>query len=383
MTSHRALVLSEVVVVLLLAGSAVAQVHSQAASEWEGGRAVHDVLALGFTLPLLARRRQPVAVFVLVLAATWIQYELGGGLGQPFFAVLVALYSVGAHTGRPATWLGPLSVVTLAVGVDLPRLRDGAPADEVVPAWFVLLGVWTLGWWVRRRRREAVALTQRAATAEREAEVRAIAAVADERARIARELHDLVSHNIGVVVLQAQGAQRALDDDPERTRGALESIERAGREGLGEMRRLLGLLTGPADGTPDGPQPTLRRLDELVAQVRATGTPVDLEIRGAARELAAGLELTAYRVVQEALTNALKHAPGAPVRVVVDYAAEGVRLSVEDDGTSAGPADVDSGGRGLLGIQERVALYGGELVTGPRPAGGFAVSALLPLEGAQ
>lgn len=390
MTRARALRALDVAFVVALAASALVQVQVTPESELAGGRAVHSLLALGFSLPLLARRRSPVAVLAVVLASTLVQYDLGAGLGQPFFAVVVALYAVGAHAVGPATWVGPTAVVAMAVWLDVPRLQQGDPWDEVVPAWFVLVGAWALGRWVRHRRTEAQQLQRRAAEAERDVEDRARAAVGAERARIARELHDLVAHNMGVIVLQAQGAQRALERDPDQARRALESIEAAGRGGLGEMRRLLDLLTDTGDAPSDEPQPTLDRLSDLVAGVRATGAEVELEVAGEARPLPAGVELTAYRVVQEALTNALKHAPGAPVRVRVGYGRDALHVSVTDAGApalalaastgGAGP-EVESGGRGMVGLRERVALYGGELDAGRRPDGGFSLEVRLPVDG--
>ena len=389
MTRAHALRALDVAFVVVLAATALVQVQMTPEPDLAGGRAVHSLLVLGFSLPLLARRRSPVAVLAAVLAATLVQYDLGAGLGQPFFAVVVALYAVGAHAGRPATWVGPIAVAALAVWVDVPRLQQGDPWDEVVPAWFVLVGVWVLGRWVRHRRAEAEALARRAAQAERDVEERARAAVGEERARIARELHDLVAHSMGVIVLQAQGAQRALDRDPEQARRALESIEAAGRGGLGEMRRLLDLLADTGDEPSHEPQPTLGRLTDLVEGVAAAGAQVDLTVTGEPRPLPGGVELTAYRVVQEALTNALKHAPGAPVRVAVDYGRDTLEVSVTDAGapalalatSSGGGRDVDSGGRGMVGLRERVALYGGRLEAGPGPAGGFALRVRMPVDG--
>lgn len=379
MSRDRILRALEVLVVLALAASGVLQVHSGDVTTLEGGTAVHDVLVLGMTLPLLARRRNAAAVFCVVVAAAWVQYELGGGLGQPFFAVLIALYSVGAYAGWPATLVAPAAVLAQAVLVDVPRLRDGAPWDEVVPAWFLLAGVWGLGRWVRHRREEGAELTARAEVAQREAEAQARVAVAEERSRIARELHDLVAHNMGVIVVQAQGAQRALRQDPERTRQALEDIESAGRSGLAEMRRLVGLLTSPDDPTSGEPQPSLARLDDLLDRVRSTGTRIDLDVRGDVRSLPPGVELTAYRVVQEGLTNALKHAPGASVQVRLDYGRDCLEVGVSDDGGGKAPNRDKDGGHGMVGMRERVALYGGELVAGPRAEGGFAVAARLPV----
>lgn len=389
MNRAHALRALDVAFVVALAATALVQVRVLPEAELAGGRAVHSLLALGFSLPLLARRRSPVAVLAAVLAATLVQYDLGGGLGQPFFAVVVALYAVGAHAGRPATWVGPIAVAALAVWVDVPRLQQGDPWDEVVPAWFVLVGVWALGRWVRHRRFEGELLARRAAAAERDVEERARAAVGAERARIARELHDLVAHNMGVIVLQAQGAQRALEHDPSQVRRALEDIESAGRGGLGEMRRLLDLLVDTGEVASEEPQPTLARLGDLVEGVRSAGADVRLDVTGEARALPPGVEVTAYRIVQEALTNALKHAPGSAVRVTVAHERDALVVSVDDGGARAlavpsgtpRGSGVDSGGRGMVGMRERVALYGGELEAGPRPEGGFSLRARMPLDG--
>lgn len=373
---------AEVVLVLALAGSGIFQVHAASAGALQGGPPVHDVLVAAITLPLLARRTHPTAVFCCIVAATWIQFELGGDLGQPFIAVLVGLYSLGAHARVPATFVGPAAVLGTILLVDVPRLRDGALWDDVVPAWFVLVGTWAFGRWMGHRRRESHLLAERAETAERDAEVQTREAVAAERSRIARELHDLVAHSLGVMVIQSQGAQRTLATDSKRTQEALENIEVAGRDGLSEMRRLLELLTDP-DAPPDAaPQPSLDALPDLVGRVRSAGLDVELTVDGERRDLPAGVELTAYRVVQEGLTNALKHAAGAPVQVRLVYGRDSLEVDVLDDGPDDAAAvtlDPDGHhGRGLVGMRERLALYGGTLSAGPRPGGGYVVSALIP-----
>ncbi|WP_328988555.1 histidine kinase [Kribbella sp. NBC_01245] len=381
----RVLALADLGVVLVLALSALGQVWTSPVAELGGGRGVHSLLVAGFTLPLMVRRRFAVAVFAIVIAAAWLQLQLGGGLGQPFFAVILALYSVGAHASLPATLVGPGAVVLMAVFVDGPRLRDGEPWDQVVPAWFILFAVWAFGRWMRRRAVESAALNARAEAAERDKEEQAARAVADERARIARELHDLVAHSMGVIVIQAQGAQRAIDTAPEQARAALASIETAGRTGLAEMRRLLELLSpepGDADTTP---QPTLEQLPDLIARVREAGLTVDLRIDGVVRALPAGVELTGYRVVQEAMTNVLKHAEAAPVEVRLRYEPECLDIEVRDAGRADGVSGdgAESGGRGLIGMQERVSLYGGTVRAARRPEGGFVVHARIPVDGRQ
>lgn len=384
MPRSRWLLLVDIIVVLTLAGTAGAQLWVSPPVGLVGGVSVHMVLAAAFTLPLLVSRKFPVAVLAIVVASAWLQFELGGGLGQAFFAVIVALYAVGAHGSWLSTFVGPASVVLLAILVDIPRLRHGAPWDEVVPAWFILFGVWGFGRWMHVRAQAAVALTERAEEAERGRHEEALRAVTEERARIARELHDLVAHSMGVIVIQAQGAQRALDTSPERARGALSSIETTGRLGMAELRRLLGLLTDGGADAATVPQPTLLEIPELVARLRATGLSVDLSVEGAVRELPAGVELTGYRVVQEAMTNALKHAGRAQVDVQLRYEPEWFDIEVTDRGPTDRMQPLnghDSGSRGLIGMRERVSLYGGTLEAGPRTgSGGFSVHARIPLE---
>ena len=382
--------LIDLVVVGTLACTAVIQLWVSPPSGLVGGLTVHAVLAVACTLPLLARRRHAVAVFAIVLAAAWVQLELGGGLGQPFFAVLIALYAVGAHASRPITFVGPATVMLQALLVDVSRLREGAALDEVVPAWFILLGVWGFGRWMRHRADAARALQQRAEAAEHDRREHAVRAVREERSRIARELHDLVAHSMGVIVIQAQGAQRVIETSPVRAHDALVSIEAVGRNGLAEMRRLLDLLTDETDVSPT-PQPTLDGIDDLVSQLQATGLEVALHIDGTVEALPAGLELTGYRVVQEALTNALKHSAHGPVDIRLRYESDWLDIRVTDSGGAgtgeAGPGprrdQLNGASRGLAGMRERVALYSGVLTTGPLAGGGFGVHARLPIREGQ
>jgi signal transduction histidine kinase len=238
---------------------------------------------------------------------------------------------------------------------------------------------WIGGRALRSRQLRAEALEDRAAALQRESEERARAAVAEERLRIARELHDVVGHSLGVIVVQA-GAERAtLAEGQASTRDTLVAIERTGREALSEMRRLLDLMRRDDEQVALAPQPSLTHLDELVEKLRAAGLPVELRFEGKPVSLPPGIDLSAYRIVQEALTNALKHAGPARARVTVRYIQDALELEIADDGPGPGD-DSDGGGHGLAGMGERVALYGGTLRTGTRPGGGYAVSARLPLE---
>jgi signal transduction histidine kinase len=247
-------------------------------------------------------------------------------------------------------------------------------ADYVFPP--VLMAVaWASGRAVRARTRLAADLHEAAArVAEASAEEQQLAA-GEERRRIAREMHDLVAHSMSVMVVQAGGARRILAHDPGRALEAATRIERTGREALGEMRNLLGVLNGPHAAL--APQPTLAELGELITRARAAGLPTVLEFRGERRDLPAGLDLAAYRIVQEGLTNAIKYAGHAPTTVTVDWNEDALTLEVRDHGERV--ARTGDGGHGLVGMRERVRLYGGELDAGPADGGGWRVRATLPL----
>jgi signal transduction histidine kinase len=218
---------------------------------------------------------------------------------------------------------------------------------------------------------------RRAQIAERERDLVAREAVVEERARIARELHDVIAHHVSMIVLQAGAERRVLDGANTSTREVLETVERTGRSALTEMRRLLGMLRGDASD-PLTPQPGLTDVPTLVGQLREAGLPVELHVEGELLELPVGIELSAYRIVQEALTNALKHAGEASATVNIRHGLDSLELEIVDDGAGT-PALVASGGHGLVGMRERVALYGGRLDAGRRPGGGFAVRVLLPI----
>jgi signal transduction histidine kinase len=215
---------------------------------------------------------------------------------------------------------------------------------------------------------------------EREREEKAHAAVAEERGRIARELHDVVAHSVSVMVVQAQAGPRLLNE-PEQARGAFRSIEASGREALVELRRLLGVLRTENEQPAVGPQPGLSSLESLLGQLREAGLPVELRVEGEPVQLSPGIDLSAYRIVQEALTNTLKHASGSQAEVTIRYGTSLLELEVVDNGLGS-PASVNGSGHGLIGMRERVALYGGLLEAGPGDVGGYAIRAQLPLTGA-
>jgi signal transduction histidine kinase len=363
------------ILVALLAGTALLDV-------LQTGAPLLDALRVAaIALPLLFRRRAPLPALALVVAATYAGYAEGpavGGSLQAGIALNVALYTVAAHCRRPRALAGAGIVAAFALAYGIPVLVEGGHITAVAAEWALLAGVWLLGRWVRHRRRQTGDLERRAALLEADREALAREAIADERSRIAREMHDSVAHSVSVMVLQAGAAERVLATSPERARQSLVTIQDTGREAIVELRRMLGLLRDPVSEAPLAPQPGVDRLAELLEQVRAAGLPVELTIEGNPRRLPAGVDRSAYRIVQEGLTNALKHAGPAHASVRVRYGDRAVELEVLDDGR--GPRDTGAGGFGLVGMRERAALYGGVLDVGARPGGGYAVRARLPLE---
>lgn len=333
-------------------------------------------------LALAWRRSHPFAVALVVVAANIVQsLAIGTSEGQGvLLPAALALYSVGANEDRPRS-LVPLAlmpIVILAREVRNPENVDVANVLDALAWESTIIAAWLLGAYLRTRRLYVAELHERARRAERDREERARAAVADERARIARELHDAIAHGVSVMVVQAEAAEEMLDGDPERARGPLRKVQRSGREALVELRRLVGMLREVDSDTARAPQPSFTNLDALVATVRESGLPVDLRVEGTPMPLPAGLDLSAYRIVQEALTNALKHAGPAHATVIVRFSGDILELDVSDDGYGAAAAN--GAGHGLAGMRERIALYDGELETGPQPGRrGYRVRARLPL----
>ena len=365
--------------VLVLAVSAQIQIWSAPPAYDVGGRLLNAALAALYTVPLLFARRWPLTVLVVVLGAAAIDYTLGGHGGQQWFALLIAAFAVGSY-GTPAAWGVGLVVLGAALlSVDVPRLQAGDPIEDVLPGWFVLAGVWGLGAWLRQRRATMRELAEEADALVRDRDEATRAAVVYERARIARELHDLVAHAMAIIVLQAQAGGRVLDGDVEAARRAFTDIESTGREGLTELRRLLDILLVEVPPEDVDPRPGLEQVERLAQRVRDAGLPVELSVSGDPRPLPAGVDISAYRIVQEALTNTLKHAGRASASVGVSYRPGEVELSIRDDG-AAGPGEPwrDTPGHGLIGMRERARLFGGSLDAGPSPTGGFQVRAVLP-----
>lgn len=376
------------VVLLGMTVAAAAGVPGDAGDRW-------GVLVIGALLSVVValRRRMPERMLLLTAGLGVAQLVADVEVFPSDFAMLVIIYTVAAHDGP--RWASRFALVGGACAATLATVRW--PLEEtgtgglifftvVMTAPFVL--AWVLGDSIRTRRAYFAQLEERATRLEKEREAQAKVAVAAERARIARELHDVVAHNVSVMVVQADGAAYVLDTAPDQARQALTTISGTGRQALAEMRRLLGVLR-TSDAPESGeyvPQPDVEQIEELVEQVRRAGLTVDFKVEGTPRPLPSGVELTAYRIVQEALTNTRKHGgpeAGASVRLV--YFDDGLGLLVEDDGRGAAhelyeDGGADGRGHGLIGMRERVGMVGGTLDAGPRPGGGFRISALLPLK---
>jgi signal transduction histidine kinase len=344
------------------------------------------------SLVVALRRQMPERMLVLAVAVGAAQLVLDVATLPADFALLVIVYTVAAVGAR---WASRFALTAGLCAAPLAQLRW--PNEETSAAGNIAVMIfqtvpfalaWVLGDSIRTRRAYFAQLEERAARLEKEREAQAKVAVAAERARIARELHDVVAHNVSVMVVQADGAAYVLDAAPDQAKKALETISSTGRQALAEMRRLLGVLrTGEHQEAGEYvPQPDVQQIEDLVEQCRGSGLPVDFRIEGTPRPLPSGVELTAYRIVQEALTNTRKHGgpnAGASVRLV--YFDDGLGLLVEDDGKGA-PHELyeeggfDGQGHGLIGMRERVGMVGGTLDAGPRPGGGFRISVLLPLK---
>ena len=332
------------------------------------------IVAAGY-LALLWRRTRPVAAGS-VMFSMWVLFNLAGddvkSIQMPLIAALFMGYAMGAYTEGRAARIAPL-VILVGVFAVTATWEDQVFTDYIFPTAFVLIA-WLAGRGVRTRTRLTEELHEAAVQAQEAHEEEIARASADERRRIAREMHDVVAHSVSVMVVQAGGARRILERDPERAVDAAVHIEDVGRAAMAEMRRLLGVMH---HGEERGPQPSMRQLDALVERTRAAGLPVSLTVEGEPRSLPAGMDLAAYRVVQEALTNAIKHAGAAPTEVTVRWQPSHLELEIVDNGVPK--ANGNGGGHGLVGMEERVRLYDGVLRTGRRADGGFEVVARLPL----
>lgn len=365
---------------LLAAGLATALLLHLQLSDQTEATPLNLACALLLTLPLAARRRAPLAVALAFAATAALNAVLGGDLfaGEPPpFASLIAgavtFYALGAHAEDRRAKVGAAAGVA---GFWTAVIAKGQidPQSFLFSAGLIVATPWLLGRNNRSR-------TLRLALLQREQQQREQVAVGEERARIARELHDVVAHSVGAIVVQAQGARRMLDRDTDRAREALEMIEHTGHIALDDVRRSLGVLRRQGSDPPLAPQPGMDSLDGLIQQARDNGLDVELISEGHHGSLPAGVDLSAYRIVQEALTNTLKHADSRHARVAIRYGDHQLELQISDDGAPGQAPSTTHGtcGHGLAGMRERVALYGGELHAGHRPEGGFVVRASLPL----
>ncbi|MFI8947410.1 sensor histidine kinase [Streptomyces sp. NPDC053750] len=377
---------------LVLLGISVMSVAPQQEARGTDVTALIIPFVLLLCVVIALRRIMPEKMLLLAAALGLGQLALDVSTMPADFALLVIVYTVAATGAR---WASRTALVMGLCAAPVAQLRW--PMEEAGAGGNIAITVfqavpfalaWVLGDSIRTRRAYFAQLEERAARLEKEREAQAKVAVAAERARIARELHDVVAHNVSVMVVQADGAAYVLDAAPDQAKKALETISSTGRQALAEMRRLLGVLrTGEHQEAGEYvPQPDVQQIEDLVEKCRSSGLPVDFKVEGTPRALPSGVELTAYRIVQEALTNTRKHGgpnAGASVRLV--YFDDGLGLLVEDDGKGAPhelyeEGGLDGQGHGLIGMRERVGMVGGTLDAGPRQGGGFRISALLPLK---
>jgi signal transduction histidine kinase len=367
---------------VLLAISSVVPVLVKDDPSWGQPKALGVTLALLSTVPIAWRARWPLAAAAIILFANGACVYAAAphqAAFQPFIALTLAFYSVGSRLEGPSSVWAPFALALAAVPVFVAAVLHGQEAGNAIPNYVWLIAAWAVGRTVRGWRHKTLALEAANRALEEQRELRAQAAVAVERGRIARELHDVIAHNVSMIVVQAGAAARVLASDESPVRDALKAIESTGRETVEEMRRLLGVLRRADDGLALAPQPGLRDLGSLVAHAREAGLPVELHYEGEPLPLPPGIDLSAYRIVQEALTNTLKHAGGAHAQVTVRYEAGAIELEIRDDGDGSGAGG--GTGHGLIGMRERVALWGGRLDAGRPDGGGWAVRARLPIAG--
>jgi signal transduction histidine kinase len=331
------------------------------------------------TIPLAFRRRAPLPVFLLIAIGVCTYYAMGYEVTDGTLATFVGVYTVAAHENRRRSLV---ALGVLAVAMTWYWVFRAEPFDPTTPIWIAILAVlsWSLGEYVKARRAYTTEVETLAQRLDQARELEARQAVWEERARLARELHDLIGHTVNLMVIQAGSGRRTLGSDPAVTERAFRTIESTGREALDELDRLLGVLRTEEDQADAPPLPGLDQVSALAGRFEDSGLAVEVSIEGRQVPLPRSLDQSAYRIIQEALTNALRHAGGAIAHVAVRYRANLLEVEVADDGRqNAEPQEPAQGGRGLIGIRERVAMFGGDLDAGPRPGGGFVVRCRFPL----
>ena len=350
---------------------------------YSGPAAAHAGFLLLVTVPLCWRFRAPVTVVIVVTAGTgaWVLAMFPAHEQPPFepvLAIFVALFALASRTdGRPL-WTGAAVSAGIFTAGGIRSELGGHAIGDVFPALLGFALTFVMGRIVYEHRQRASGQQDRADRLERDQEARAARAVETERARIARELHDVIAHSLSVIVVQAAAERRVLPAGQQSTAETLESIEHSGRQAMTELRRLLGLLRKSGGEPSLAPQPGLGRLGDLVAEVREAGVEVTVRTDGDLAAIPRGVDLSAYRIVQECLTNVLRHARARRVEISLRCQGRIVDIDVTDDGAAAGPPA--PGGFGLVGMRERVTVYGGTVQAGPRDAGGYRVHARLPFE---
>ena len=377
--NRRVQTAGDAAVAFVLAATSVAFALGGDHTSWGHPLPLAITLALVTSLPVAWRSRQPLLAAALVLAGNGACAYAAAphqAAFQPFVALALVAYSVGSHYEGPL-W-PPAGLAVAAVPLFVAAVVHGQSAGNAIPNYVWLLAAWAVGRTVRSWRQKSAALELANRELAEQRELQAQAAVTIERGRIARELHDVVAHNVSMMVVQAGAAQRVLEGPQPDVRNALEAIAHTGRQTVDEMRTLLGVLRETNDPTALKPQPGLAELERLVDGIRSAGLPVTLRVEGDPQGLPQALDVSAFRIVQEALTNTLKHAGPARADVVVRYEPGAVTLEVRDSG--AGKANGSGTGHGLVGMRERVAMFGGELDAAAQPGGGFAVRARLPVD---
>jgi signal transduction histidine kinase len=346
--------------------------------------------AIAITLPLALRRRYPFTVMnaVGIVAAVYNIIDIPPDPYTLTFAILVAVYSVSAYARRPLAVAAAVITAVALVLINLPVMADENAFADVVNQFVLLGGGWIAGQNTRYRRRQAELLRERAERAEREQQGRERVAILEERGRLAREIHDVIAHSVGVIAVQAGAARAVAEQRPDRAREALAAIEEVSKDTLVELRRTLGALRAASQETDLRPAPGLAVLDELVEQVRRAGVSVSVREEGGPRDLPSGVDLSAYRVVQEALTNTVKHSGSPTAQVMIYYGTASLEVLVTDEGRvppgrelAGGNGGSQGGGHGLIGMRERVAMLGGEFEAGTTQTG-FSVRARFPLTAA-
>jgi signal transduction histidine kinase len=352
-----------------------------------GPKPLLTVLALGLTAPIAIRRRWPLVAVTVAMADFAFHPFLSNGpfghanlnLFEVFVALVLIVYSTAANTTGRRSWIGAGIIVGAQLFGSLSSILTVGFGPQF-GSYFFYAVAWGFGKTMQHRNALSARLADRAATLEQTRDAEVEKAVTDERSRMARELHDVVSHNVSLMTLQAGAARQALDVHPQRARQQLLGIESTGREAMVEMRRLLGLLRDASGEPALEPQPSLRHLDLLVERMKEAGLPVQLSADDIPASVPRGVDLTAYRIVQEGLTNVLKHSKPSCVQVKIRVQESVVEVEVEDDGIPNN-GSLGTHGHGLIGMRERVAVYGGELEAGRAPGRGFRLKARIPFEG--